>query len=68
MAAHFDYTIAYNAVFIGYGIVALVGLAIVLFLTGPLVRNEELQAYADNETDQKWFEINYKSFHKYRSS
>jgi ACS family hexuronate transporter-like MFS transporter len=52
LSTHFNYTFAYGAVFIGYGIIALVGLAIVLFMTGPLVRNEELQAYADNETDK----------------
>ena len=43
----FNYGIAYSAVFIGYGIISLIGLAIVLFLTGPLVRNIELQDYAD---------------------
>jgi ACS family hexuronate transporter-like MFS transporter len=52
LSTHFNYTFAYGAVFIGYGIIALVGLAIVLFMTGPLVRNEELQAYADNEVDK----------------
>ena len=45
LSAHFDYTIAYNAVFIGYGLVALIGLAIVLFLTGKLVQNKELRDY-----------------------
>ena len=52
LSTHFNYTFAYGAVFIGYGIIALVGLDIVLFMTGPLVRNEELQAYADNEVDK----------------
>ena len=52
LSTHFNYTFAYGAVFIGYGSIALIGLAIVLFMTGPLVRNEELQAYADNETDK----------------
>lgn len=50
LSNHFDHTIAYSAVFIGYGFMALIGLAIVLFLMGPLVRNEELQAYVDGET------------------
>jgi ACS family hexuronate transporter-like MFS transporter len=45
LSAHFDYTIAYNAVFIGYGLIALIGLAVVLFLTGPLVQNKELHNY-----------------------
>jgi ACS family hexuronate transporter-like MFS transporter len=48
LSTHFDYTIAYNAVFIGYGIIALIGLAIVLFLTGPLVQNKDLRDYVDN--------------------
>lgn len=34
---------AYHAVFVGYGLVALVGLAIVLVPMGPLVRDEALQ-------------------------
>jgi MFS transporter, ACS family, hexuronate transporter len=50
LSAHFDYTIAYNAVFIGYGLIALIGLAIVLFFTGPLVKNKELHDYVLNET------------------
>jgi ACS family hexuronate transporter-like MFS transporter len=49
LSTHFDYTIAYNAVFIGYGLIALIGLAIVLFLTGPLVQNKDLQDYVCNE-------------------
>jgi ACS family hexuronate transporter-like MFS transporter len=49
LSTHFDYTIAYSTVFIGYGLMALLGLAIVLFLTGPLVRNHDLQAYVDKE-------------------
>ncbi len=48
LSTNFDYTIAYNAVFIGYGLIALIGLAIVLFLTGPLVQNKDLQDYVDN--------------------
>jgi ACS family hexuronate transporter-like MFS transporter len=50
LSTHFDYTIAYNAVFIGYGLIALIGLAIVLFTTGPLVKNKDLQDYVENET------------------
>jgi len=34
---------AYHTVFVGYGLVALVGLAIVLFPMGPLTRDEALQ-------------------------
>ncbi len=33
---------AYQAVFVGYGVVALVGLALVLFPMGPLTRDETL--------------------------
>ncbi|MGB8492528.1 MAG: MFS transporter [Bacteroidales bacterium] len=49
LSAHYNYSIAYSAVFIGYGIIALVGLAIILFRTGPLVRSKELQEYVDQE-------------------
>jgi ACS family hexuronate transporter-like MFS transporter len=34
---------AYNAVFVAYGVVALLGLALVLFPMGPLTRDERLQ-------------------------
>jgi len=39
------YASAYNTVFVGYGIIALVGLAIVLFLMGPLVPDKVLHDY-----------------------
>jgi len=41
-AAH-GYPMAYNTVFIGYGILALLALLIVLFLMGPLVRDKKLE-------------------------
>lgn len=47
LSSKFNYSLAYNAVFIGYGLIALIGILIVLFMTGPLVRNRELQEYAD---------------------
>ena len=47
LSIHYNYTFAYSAVFIGYGIIALIGLAIVLFLMGPLIKNQELQDYVD---------------------
>jgi ACS family hexuronate transporter-like MFS transporter len=47
LSVNYNYTIAYSAVFIGYGIIALIGLAIVLFLMGPLVKNQELQDFVD---------------------
>jgi MFS transporter, ACS family, hexuronate transporter len=47
LSTHFNYTFAYNAVFIGYGLLSLIGLSFVLFLTGPLVQNKEMQAYVE---------------------
>jgi ACS family hexuronate transporter-like MFS transporter len=47
LSTAFDYATAYNAVFVGYGIMALIGLSIVLFLMGPLVKNKALQDYVD---------------------
>lgn len=44
LSAKYSYAIAYNVVFIGYGLMALTGMIILLFMTGPLVRNKELQA------------------------
>ena len=43
------YAVAYNALFIGFGICALIGTAILLFAMGPLVKNEELYRYAGEE-------------------
>jgi MFS transporter, ACS family, hexuronate transporter len=40
----YNYSIAYNSVFIGYGVLALLGLSAVVFLTGPLVKDEKLHA------------------------
>ncbi|MDP4213548.1 MAG: MFS transporter [Bacteroidota bacterium] len=40
-----NYAFAYNAVFIGYGILALLGVYIILFRIGPLVKNESLHQY-----------------------
>lgn len=39
------YTSGYNLLFFGYGVLALIGLLVVLFLMGPLTKNEELHAY-----------------------
>lgn len=43
----YNYSVAYNSVFIGYGILALVGLSIVLFVMGPIVKNEKLHEYVN---------------------
>jgi ACS family hexuronate transporter-like MFS transporter len=44
-----NYQTAYNYLFVGYGIIALIGVFIVLFVMGPLHKNEELHAYAEAE-------------------
>lgn len=44
-----DYVTAYNAVFIGYGIIALIAVSIVLFLMGPLSANVKLQKYVKKD-------------------
>lgn len=49
LSGQFNYTIAYGAVFIGYGLLALIGLSIILFALGPLVKDQELQRYADQQ-------------------
>lgn len=45
------HAVAYNYVFLGYGVMALIGLFIVLFVMGPLVKNRELSQYA-NDTQE----------------
>lgn len=42
------YHSAYNILFIGFGVVALIGLFIMLVFMGPLVRNEALHRYAES--------------------
>jgi ACS family hexuronate transporter-like MFS transporter len=48
LSAKFNYSIAYHVVFFGYGIIALTGIIILLFCTGPLVRNEKLKKYVED--------------------
>lgn len=50
LSESFNYAFAYKTVFIGYGVIALIGLSIVLFMTGPLTRNKELQDYVDQNS------------------
>jgi ACS family hexuronate transporter-like MFS transporter len=50
LAAGHGYALAYNAVFIGYGILGLVGLCIVMFRIGPLVKNKALYDMIENKT------------------
>lgn len=40
-----DYTTGYNTLFLGYGVLALIGLLVVWFLMGPLIKNQELHEY-----------------------
>jgi ACS family hexuronate transporter-like MFS transporter len=49
LSAKFNYSVAYNVVFIGYGLLALIGILILLFMTGPLVSNKELHEYVEQE-------------------
>jgi len=49
LSVKFNYAIAYNFVFIGYGVIALIGVLIMLFMTRPLVRNREFQDYAESK-------------------
>ncbi|WP_159478159.1 MFS transporter [Dyadobacter sp. 3J3] len=46
-AVDMGYDYAYSILFMGFGIIALIGLAIMLFFMGPLVPNEELHRYAE---------------------
>jgi ACS family hexuronate transporter-like MFS transporter len=48
LSSQFNYSIAYNIVFIGYGLMALTGILILIFMTGPLVRNTKLQQYVES--------------------
>ena len=48
LSTTYNYSIAYDTIFIGYGIMALIGLSIVLFLMGPLVKNKELHKYVED--------------------
>jgi ACS family hexuronate transporter-like MFS transporter len=47
LSVYSGYAAAYHSVFIAYGIVALIGLSIVLFVMGPLVKNEALEIYVE---------------------
>lgn len=51
LSEEFNYSVAYNTVFVGYGILALIGLSIVLFLMGPLVKDQALKVYVEKETN-----------------
>jgi len=52
LSQSFDYTTAYNYLFVGYGIVAMIGVFVVLFVMGPLHKNEELHAFVEGAKDK----------------
>lgn len=52
LSESYNYSVAYNSVFIGYGVLALLGLSVVLFLMGPLVKDKKLEALALQEEEQ----------------
>ena len=43
-----SYPYAYNALFYMFGVATVIGLLIMLFFMGPLVKNKELQKYVEN--------------------
>ena len=49
LSTKYNYSVAYNVVFIGYGLLALIGISILLFMTGPLIRNNKLQEYVEQD-------------------
>ncbi len=57
LSLEFNYSIAYNAVFVGYGISAFVGLCIVLFFMGPLNKNKKLREYVDTDNRLKMLQL-----------
>ena len=51
VSASHSYVVAYNYLFVGFGALALIGLCIMLFWMGPLVKNEALHKYAEGATN-----------------
>lgn len=47
VSASSNYLTAYNYLFIGFGVSAIIGLCIMLFLMGPLVKNQKLHDYVE---------------------
>jgi ACS family hexuronate transporter-like MFS transporter len=50
IAAASGYTVAYHTVFLGYGMMAFIGLAIVLMVMGPLERDKKLEEIVTCDT------------------
>ncbi|MBO9683414.1 MAG: MFS transporter [Flavisolibacter sp.] len=53
LSESYNYSVAYNSVFIGYGVLALLGLSVILFLMGPLLKDKNLEALAVQEIGHK---------------
>jgi ACS family hexuronate transporter-like MFS transporter len=50
LAVSYGYVVGYNVLFIGFGISSLIGLFILLFLMGPLEKNEQLHQHVEAES------------------
>ena len=48
VTASYNYVVAYNVLFIGFGVLAIIGLIILLFFTGPFTKNKALQDYVND--------------------
>lgn len=53
VSASYNYAFAYHAVFIGYGLLAIIGLSIVLFVIGPLKKNLVLHEYVSEKSSNQ---------------
>jgi ACS family hexuronate transporter-like MFS transporter len=51
VTASYNYVIAYNVLFIGFGVLASIGLLILLFLMGPFIKNEALHQYVSTDKE-----------------
>jgi ACS family hexuronate transporter-like MFS transporter len=58
VTAAYNYTAAYNVLFIGFGVLSLIGLIILLFLMGPFVKSKALQDYVDAEAPVPPYALN----------
>lgn len=48
LTTKFNYAVAYHTIFIGYGVLASIGICIVLFLMGPLRKDPLLEKWGDD--------------------
>ena len=49
VTASHNHTIAYDYLFVGYGVLAVIGLLVVIFLMGPFTKNEGLHKYVEDQ-------------------